>query len=354
MIARLEAQLGGAEPNPEEHVTDVLGDDLDHADELEDEWAESADDDDDNEASTAPTPSGQAAAIGREIEELKGYRKLADSIRANAKGDALLIALKIAFAKAHELGAPRKALIFTESRRTQLYLLQLLEENGYGGQIVLFNGTNADAASKAIYKQWLKRHEGRDSISGSPTSDMRSALVEEFRDRACIMIATESAAEGVNLQFCSLVVNYDLPWNPQRIEQRIGGCHRYGQKYEVVVVNFLNRENQADQRVFELLDEKFKLFDGVFGASDEVLGTLASGADFESRINAIYQSCRSLPEINAAFDQLQKEFETKITAGLSDARQKLLENFDHEVHRNCTCATNGQLTCGATANGSGP
>ena len=64
------------------------------------------------------------------------------------------------------------------------------------------------------------------------------------------MIATEAGAEGINLQFCSLVVNYDLPWNPQRIEQRIGRCHRYGQKHDVVVVNFLNRKNAADQRVY--------------------------------------------------------------------------------------------------------
>ena len=87
------------------------------------------------------------------------------------------------------------------------------------------------------------------------------------------MIATEAAAEGINLQFCSLVINYDLPWNPQRIEQRIGRCHRYGQKHDVVVVNFLNKKNAADQRV-QLLDEKFKLFSGVFGASDEVLGSI--------------------------------------------------------------------------------
>ena len=106
------------------------------------------------------------------------------------------------------------------------------------------------------------------------------------------MIATEAGAEGINLQFCSLVVNYDLPWNPQRIEQRIGRCHRYGQKHDVVVVNFLNRTNAADQRVFQLLSEKFKLFEGVFGASDEVLGAIESGVDFEKRIASIYQQCR--------------------------------------------------------------
>ena len=73
--------------------------------------------------------------------------------------------------------------------------------------------------------------------------------MDYFRDGASIMIATEAAAEGINLQFCSMVVNYDLPWNPQRIEQRIGRCHRYGQRYDVVVVNFLNQNNAADQRV---------------------------------------------------------------------------------------------------------
>jgi hypothetical protein len=88
---------------------------------------------------------------------------------------------------------------------------------------------------------------------------------------------------------------YDLPWNPQRIEQRIGRCHRYGQRYDVVVVNFLNKNNAADQRVYELLAEKFKLFSGVFGASDEVLGAIESGVEFEKRIVAIYQTCRGHP-----------------------------------------------------------
>jgi len=161
---------------------------------------------------------------------------------------------------------------------------------------------------------------------------MRAALVEYFRDEAEIMIATEAAAEGVNLQFCSLLINYDLPWNPQRIEQRIGRCHRYGQKYDVVVINFVNLKNAADQRVYQLLDQKFNLFKGVFGASDEVLGSIESGVDFEKRIAGIYQTCRSEEEINTAFDGLQKEMDESIQNNLRDTRQKLLENFDAEVH----------------------
>src|SRR5258705_12013681 len=146
---------------------------------------------------------------------------------------------------------------------------------------------------------------------------MRSALVDYCREEGRIMIATEAGAEGAHLQFCSLVVNYDLPWNPQRIEQRIGRCHRYGQKHDVVVVNFLNRKNEADQRVLELLSEKFKLFEGVFGASDEVLGAIESGVDFERRINDIYQRCRKSAEIRVAFDQLQLELSFEISEAMT-------------------------------------
>jgi superfamily II DNA/RNA helicase len=243
----------------------------------------------------------------------------------------LIKALSVAFAKAEELGAAKKAIIFTESRRTQEYLLRVLADSPYADGIVLFNGSNTDLRSKQIYAEWFARHEGSDRITDSRTADMRSALVDYFRESGRIMIATEAGAEGINLQFCSLVVNYDLPWNPQRIEQRIGRCHRYGQKHDVVVVNFLNRKNEADQRVYQLLSEKFKLFEGVFGASDEVLGAIESGVDFEKRIGMIYQQCRQTTEIKAAFDQLQLELSLEIDEAMSLTRQKLLENFDDEV-----------------------
>ena len=146
------------------------------------------------------------------------------------------------------------------------------------------------------------------------------------------MIATEAAAEGVNIQFCSLVINYDLPWNPQRVEQRIGRCHRYGQQHDVVVINFLNERNEADRRVLELLTEKFNLFSGVFGASNDVLGSIESGVDFEKRILSIYQECRTPAEIDAAFKTLQTEMDERIQARMNDTRKMLLENFDEDVH----------------------
>lgn len=296
--------------------------------ELKDEWES-------EEEPPAPPEmlnDDQKLEIQQEIEDLKKFRELARSIRKNSKGEKLFTALEKGFEKLKELGANQKAIIFTESTRTQEYLYNILEARGYAGKIVLFNGTNNDQASREIYKKWLVKHKNTDRISGSKTADTRQAIVDFFRFEATIMIATEAAAEGINLQFCSLVVNYDLPWNPQRIEQRIGRCHRYGQKYDVVVINFLNKANAADQRVYQLLDEKFKLFNGVFGASDEVLGSIESGVDFEKRIARIYQEYRTEEEIKLAFDELQQELEPDIEYNLDVTRQNLLENFDEEVH----------------------
>jgi t-SNARE complex subunit (syntaxin) len=100
----------------------------------------------------------------------------------------------------------------------------------------------------------------------------------------------------------------------------------------VVVVNFLNRKNEADLRVYQLLSEKFKLFEGVFGASDEVLGAIESGVEFEKRIVSIYQNCRSTEEIETEFERLRTEMDTHINATMEDTRRKLLEHFDAEVH----------------------
>lgn len=273
----------------------------------------------------------EVQAIKFELDELVAYRTKAISIEHDAKGIKLRSALKEGFDKLMELGANQKAIIFTESRRTQEYIYKILQETDHKGKIIFFNGSNNDEFSKQIYKSWLAKHEGSDKITGSRTADKRQALVDYFKESAEIMIATEAAAEGINLQFCSMIVNYDLPWNPQRVEQRIGRCHRYGQKHDVVVVNFLNESNAADIRVFELLDQKLNLFNGVFGASDDVLGVLESGVDFERAIADIYQNCRTTDEINKAFDDLQSKMEDSINSGMKKAQERLLENFDAAV-----------------------
>ncbi len=318
---RLKEKLQRQEPS--ESLEEEFEQDYDALDETADEWTE-------NEPYTELSV-GDREAIEREISDLDEFARLAASIEHNAKGRALLKALDIAFAKAADLGATQKAVIFTESRRTQSYLLRVLADSPFSEGIYLFNGSNSDERSKQIYSEWLERHQGTDKVTGSRSADMRSAIVDYFRNKGRILIATEAGAEGINLQFCSLVVNFDLPWNPQRIEQRIGRCHRYGQQYDVVVVNFLNQKNEADQRVFQPLSEKFQLFEGVFGASDEVLGAIRSGVDFEQRIAAIYQQCRKPDEIQAAFDQLQPELGLEINESMARTRKQLLENFDDEV-----------------------
>lgn len=275
--------------------------------------------------------------LKNEIARIDHFIELAESISQDTKAAALLKALSSAFIQLEALGANKKALIFTESIRTQQYLKGFLENNGYTGRIAVFNGTNTDAGSNIIYEKWLDDNKFTGRISGLKAADKRMAIVDHFRDNADILIATEAAAEGLNLQFCSLVVNYDLPWNPQRIEQRIGRCHRYGQKSDVVVVNFVNKRNFADVRVYDLLSEKFHLFNDVFGASDEILGQ-TDNIDFERRIWEIYQECRTEEEIESAFEKLRQDMQEQIDECLSDVKEKVINNFDIEVQEHLRLA----------------
>jgi SNF2 family DNA or RNA helicase len=272
------------------------------------------------------------AKLSAEIAQIEKLIAKAKTISVDSKARALLNAMDKGFAQMRAMNAPEKVIIFTESRRTQEYVANFLAANGYADKLVTFSGTNNSPETTKIYHQWKAEHEGSDRITGSPQVDRRTALIDHFKNHAQIMIATEAAAEGVNLQFCSLLINYDLPWNPQRVEQRIGRCHRYGQKFDVVVINFLNKSNYADARVLELLTEKFNLFDGVFGASDDVLGSIESGVDFEKRIQEIYETCRTQEAIARAFDELQKQLEQDINQRLKETQKLLIDNFDEDIH----------------------
>jgi len=324
LLGRMRA-LAAAQPAP---PTASLDEDFESFTELEDEW----DSPPPSDPPARAVPIVDPVVLAEEIQILASSLALAESISDNAKGDALLRALAQAFAQTDGLGAPHKAVIFTESRRTQDYLFDHLTAHGYADQVVMLNGSNTAPSTRAVHADWLARHAGDGTATGARAVDVRAAVTEHFKERATILLATEAAAEGVNLQFCALVFNYDLPWNPQRVEQRIGRCHRYGQTHDVVVVNFLNQRNAADRRVLALLTEKFRLFEGVFGASDEVLGAVESGVDIERRIADIYQGCRTADDIATAFDILQAELGAQITAELRDTRARLLEHFDEDVH----------------------
>lgn len=321
---RLERKLKGLQDDPDFIAKLIESDDMDT--DLIDDLESDTDEASENEVI-------DLNELKAEIAEITHFIQSASSLKSDSKAQSLLVALQQGFAKMKELGGAQKAIIFTESRRTQEYLQAFLSHHGYQDQLVTFSGTNSGEQATAIYQNWLTTYKGSDRVTGSPQVDRRTALIDHFRDTASIMIATEAAAEGVNLQFCSLIINYDLPWNPQRVEQRIGRCHRYGQKFDVVVMNFLNTRNQADQRVLELLTQKFNLFSGVFGASDEVLGRIESGIDFEKRIADIYDTCRTPDSIEQAFNALQKELETDIDSKLKQTQSQLLEHFDEDVHQ---------------------
>jgi hypothetical protein len=335
ILDRLAAMLAARKKEPV-NFNDILDEDgLDLFDEEQDESEADFTSDEEEPEPEQPelydTEDGiDIEALKAEISEIKGFLALARTIPKDTKSDALLQALDRGFEESVKNGAARKALIFTESKRTQTYLKDFLENNGFKHKIVLFNGNNNDEISSRIYDEWKKKNAYTGKMSGIKSADVRAAIIDYFQETAEVMIATEAAAEGLNMQFCSLVVNYDLPWNPQRIEQRIGRCHRYGQKSDVVVVNFVNTVNYADIRVFDLLNEKFHLFDAIFGASDEILGT-TDGIDFEKRILSIYQRCRTTEEIDAAFEKLQSEMQNDINSRLSDIREQVLQNFDIEV-----------------------
>ncbi len=303
LVDSLEERIKAARAKKQFEMTLSPGE-LEELREFDEELEEISDPDGEQRELRKPPPT--LDALEGELFELRNYADLAESIKYNAKGEALCRALDRAFGVAAGYRWPQKAVVFTESKRTQEYLRQLLSSRGYAGKISILSGDGSGP-------------------------DERRALVEEFRDRTQILISTEAGAEGLNLQFCNLVVNFDLPWNPQRVEQRIGRCHRYGQSRDVLVLNFVNRSNAADARLYELLEKKLTLFDGVFGASDEILGALESGIDFEKRVLGIYQGCRTEEEVNKAFAALRADLEGRIGARMAQARELLLERFDGDV-----------------------
>lgn len=265
----------------------------------------------------------QKAYIQAELDEVNAIIDVAKRIRVNSKVTALKQALDIGFGYQREHGIPERAVVFTESKRTQKYIAGELRKSGYRDEdILLFNGDFDDAMTKEIYRSWQVKNFGKENYGRSV--EYKHAIVDYFKENARILICTDAGSEGLNLQFCNTVINYDLPWNPMKIEQRIGRCHRYGQKNDVVAINLLNTQNVADQRVYEILSEKFELFEGVFGASDIALGALESGSSFEKMVLDIYQSCNTASDFRIAFDRLDRTLNAKRDKNARKLRSILL------------------------------
>ncbi len=275
--------------------------------------------------SSARTPSlPQAAeAIRTELARVEDFVKRARALPRDNKAASLVQAVRMVMDRPADR---RKVVIFTESLTTQDYLRELLLEQTElrDEDITLFRGNNDSPRARAALATWRDANGGG-SRTPSASVAVRLALVDEFRQRSTVMISSEAGAKGLNLQFCDTVINYDLPWNPQRIEQRIGRCHRYGQKRDVTVINFLARDNQAQRLTFDILSTKLDLFGDVLDMSDVVLQTPRSdasqelvsalGPDFEGELRRIWDRARSVGEVE---DELRRLGES-----LEDRRQAL-------------------------------
>jgi len=285
-----------------------------------DMFAVDLEDDDVAAADVEPSPPPEAARIGAELAMVKDFIARADAIGVDSKAEQLVRAVKLVRERGASGDGSGKVVIFTESLATQEYLRDVLIGAGVvdDAHITLFRGVNEGPRAREALARWeVEVGATQTGARRSATVAMRLALVHEFATHSHVFIATEAGAKGLNLQFCDTVVNYDLPWNPQRIEQRIGRCHRYGQKRDVTVVNFLAEDNEAEQLVFEILSRKLDLFGTVLDASDTILhepgertpGTLASvvGAELEAQLRRIYERARTIEEIAKETARLRDE-----------------------------------------------
>ena len=312
VAARLGRLLGNGAPDEAEDLDD-----------LEEEAEDLASAEDEADSPHSPQlPRLDKAPVQAELERVEGFVRRAKALPADSKAESLVKVVELVMARAPDR---RKVLIFTESLTTQSYLADLLvRKTGLSEQdITLFRGVNDSPRASAALRVWREEVEADTAqhLRPSPTVAVRLALVHEFRTRATVMIATEAGAKGLNLQFCDTLVNYDLPWNPQRIEQRIGRCHRYGQRRDVTVFNFLAEDNEAQRLTFEILSSKLDLFGKVLDHSDYVLQTPRSdasaaltsalGANFEAEVQRIWERARSQDDVVAELRQLRDTMEER-------------------------------------------
>ncbi|MGF2617052.1 DEAD/DEAH box helicase [Rossellomorea vietnamensis] len=198
-------------------------------------------------------------------ERVNGLMKKVENVQSNSKAQEALKIIQ---------SVNDKVIIFTEYRATQLYLQWFLKQNGISS--VPFRG-----GFKRGKKDWMR---------------------ELFKNHAQVLIATEAGGEGINLQFCHHIINFDLPWNPMRLEQRIGRVHRLGQTKDVHIYNFATK-NTVEEHILKLLYEKITLFEKVIGQLDDILTKLDFGK-FEDHMEDIFTKSRSQGEMKIKMDNL--------------------------------------------------
>jgi SNF2 family DNA or RNA helicase len=222
------------------------------------------------------------ARPGLETARLKALAERAAAVTESRKVDALLQLLS---------GLRDKAIVFTQFRGTQELLARALADAGL--EAVLYHGE----------QDWQEKEEA----------------LEAFKGKIPFLISTEAGGEGRNLQFCHHVVNYDLPWNPMRVEQRIGRVHRLGQTQDVYIHNLVAR-GTIEAHVIEILEKKISLFELVVGEVEEILGHWNPEGSFEDEVFRIWIESRD--------GQARQNRYGEFAARLSQARKRYFHEQD--------------------------
>ena len=229
--------------------------------------------------------------VQKERTQLTEIKAMVDNIGESGKMKALLIALKSCLAHMKRLKLNQKAIVFVDNLTTLALLKDLLGEHGYN------------------------------VITNAATDH-----IERFRyEKAAVLLATDTAAKGLDMEFCPLVINYDMLFNAVEMEQRISRCHRQGQTSDVVVVNLLSQENLSDVRILELINKRVSQFDGIFGMSDDMVGS------FDLDTDGILTKIRKPDEIQKAFTQNLTTHETQNKRLIANAEDTLFTTFTKAV-----------------------
>lgn len=218
---------------------------------------------------------------GVEKAVLQQIQNLASQITVNSKTQQLLKILKPVFNHLHSMKVNEKSIVFVNNNTTLDVLYNIFRQNGY---------------NTLKYKD--------------------NHTLEQFRnnDEVQILVTTDSSAKGLDIEYCPVVVNYDLIYNSIELEQRICRCHRQGQKSDVLVINMLSKENFGDVRMLELINKRTLQFNGIFGMSDDIVG------NFDTKLKDVLQEFRHA-------NTVQEAFKTNLTEHKTD-NEKLVEHSE--------------------------
>ena len=232
-----------------------------------------------------------------EINVLTHIKSLAQKAGISGKAKTLVTLLKKCFSKMKQIKAPQKAIVFVDNLTTQKYLHDLLIDKGISA--LMYNGANS------------RNYE----------------IMEQFRTEknVQVLIATDEAAKGLDIEFCPLVINYDMLSNAVELEQRISRCHRQGQKADVLVINLIYKENYADVRYVELINKRVLQFGGIFGLSDTILGNFDVSAD------EVLEQLRHTQDITESFETNLMEHEQENKETVENAENILFTTFTKEI-----------------------